>query len=122
MKRIIKLSFLVLIVALSAAGCTNDDRVEKSLVGEWTEVYPKPGRSTFIITSGNNMTFIDEDGNSSDYTYRIKGDEIFLSEIGSEIETALSFNKLDPARFNIGYMYPSIYESDPEKFMTFEML
>ncbi len=91
--------------------------MEKSLTGEWDEVYPKPGRTVLVFSSQNKMTLFGEDGYSDIYTYRIDGDEIFLSQEGSEGETALFFDKVDPSRFRIGNLYPSV---NSDLFMTFE--
>lgn len=123
MKTNIITKFIVLVLTLSGVvGCMNDEDIEESLTGEWVEVYPQSERTTLIFTANNKMTLIDGEGYTEIYTYRIDGDEIYLSLEGSEGETALSFDKLDPGRFNIGYLYPSIPESDPNKFMTFERL
>lgn len=119
-KLIVKIFALVFTVAIF--GCSSDEQVERSLNGEWVEVYPQMERTTLIFSSSSNMRLIDEDGNSQDFNFRIDGDEIFLSPVGSDVETPLSFNKLDPMRFNIGDLYPSIPESDPERFMTFEKI
>ncbi|MGB7786189.1 MAG: hypothetical protein WBL27_08825 [Salinimicrobium sp.] len=121
-KRII-FSLIALVVSFSFAGCSTDEQVEKSLGGEWIEVYPQVERTTLIFSANNTMTLIEEGTEVQKvYTFRIEGDEIFLTPEGSETESALSFDKLDPGRFNIGYLYPSIEESDPEKFMTFEKI
>lgn len=120
-KLMIKWMFIAF-VCFGMTGCTNDEDVEESLKGEWVEVYPQNERTTLIFTSGNKMTLIDGDGFSEIYDYRIEDDMIYLSLEGSEDETALLFDKLDPLRFNIGYLYPSIPESDPDKYMTFERI
>ncbi|SDK70798.1 hypothetical protein SAMN04488034_101183 [Salinimicrobium catena] len=114
--------FTLLVVCVSFTGCMTDEEVEDTLNGQWEEVYPQSFRTTLIFSSDKKMTRIDENENVEVYDFRIDGDEIFLSLEGSEDETALSFDKLDPGRFNIGYLYPSIPESDPDKFMTFEKL
>lgn len=113
-------AFLVAIISFTA--CMTDEQVEDTLYGEWVEVYPQSFRTTLVFSSDRKMTLIDSEGYKEIYNFRIDGDEIFLSLEGSEDETALMFDKLDPGRFNIGYLYPSIPESDPDKFMTFEQI
>lgn len=123
MKTNIRIKFLTLVIAfLGLSGCMSDEDLEESLRGEWVEVYPQSDRTTLIFTSGNKMTLIDGDDYTEVYNYRIDGDEIYLRLAGSEDETALSFDKLDLGRFNIGNLYPSIPESDPENYMTFELI
>ena len=123
MKKRIILNLIAIIISFSFAGCTTDEQVENSLGGEWVEVYPQPDRTTVIFSANNTMKLIEEGAGVEEmYTFRIEGDQIFLKQDGSEIETALAFDKLDPMRFNIGYLYPSIPESDPDGFMTFEKI
>lgn len=123
MKKRILFNLLAILFTFSISGCMSDEEVENSLGGEWVEVYPQTERTTIIFSANNTMTLIENDSETSEvYTYRIDGDEIFLKQQGSEVETPLSFDKLSPMRFNIGYLYPSIPESDPEKFMTFEKI
>ena len=123
MKKRILINLIALVISFSFTGCSSDEQVEKSLGGEWVEVYPQMERTTLIFSANNTVTIIEAGSMVSEvYTYRIDGDKIFLSQGNSETETALSFNKLDPGRFNIGYLYPSIPESDPEKYMTFERI
>lgn len=97
-----------------------DEDIEESLAGQWLEVAPVSDRTVLIFSSGNNLTRIDEDGNSEDYTYRIEDDSIFLSTSeGQEGSTELYFNKTEPGRFIIGNLYVSIPEGEPVN-MTFE--
>lgn len=102
--------------------CETDDLAEKNLRGEWIELSPVANRTTLIFSSENKVTRIDSEGNQENYFYRIEGGSIFLSTSeGQEGGTALYFDKVDPMRFRIGNLYPSIPE-DEEVIMTFEKI
>ncbi|MGB7841279.1 MAG: hypothetical protein WBL21_00705 [Salinimicrobium sp.] len=123
MKNRILLNLIALVITFSFTGCSTDEQVENSLGGDWVEVYPQTERTRLLFSANNTMTLTETDSKETKvFTFRIEGDEIFLIPEGSETETSLSFDKLAPGRFNIGYLYPSIEESDPDKFMTFERL
>ncbi len=120
MKKALIFKGLLVMILVTLTSCETDDLVEKNLRGEWIEVSPVTERTTLIFSSENKMSRIDGEGNREEYTYRIDGDSIFLSLTeGQEGSTELYFNKLDPARFKIGNLYPSIPESE-EVIMTFE--
>lgn len=120
MKREIILKPFLFLIFLALTSCSSDDLVEKSLPGEWIEVYPVSDRTILIFTSQNRLTRIDGEGNQEEYTYKIDGDAIILSlNDGQEGSTELYFNKIEPGRFKIGNVYPSIPENE-EVIMTFE--
>lgn len=107
--------FIVILlgVVLSLVGCNRDDIVEKSLPGEWVEVWPESDRTALIFTA-ERMTRVDAAANEEIYTYEVKGDSIYLQSVESaEGTSVLYFNKLEPGRFKIGNLYPSTPESEP---------
>ncbi len=122
MKKIIILKVFLVLFLFCAISCDKDDSIEKTLPGEWIEVAPVSNRTTLIFSSQNRLTRIDGEGNEEDYIYEIKDDAIFLSLVsGQEGSTELFFQKLDPGRFRIGNLYPSIPEGE-EVNMTFERI
>jgi hypothetical protein len=122
MKKIIILKAFLVLVLFCSISCDKDDSIEKTLPGEWIEVEPVSDRTTLIFSSQNSLTRIDGEGNEENYNYEIKDDAIFLSlASGQEGSSELFFQKLDPGRFRIGNLYPSIPEGE-EVIMTFERL
>lgn len=120
MKGGIILKRFLLLIFLALTSCGSDDLVEKSLPGEWVEVYPISDRTLLIFTSQNRLTRIDGEGHQEEYTYKIDGDTIILSlNDGQEGSTTLYFNKIEPGMFKIGNLYPSVPENE-EVIMTFE--
>ena len=122
MKKQIVLRCIMGFLLFSTISCTTNEDVENSLRGEWVEIAPVSDRSILIFSSENRLKRIDGEGNEENYIYRIDGDSIFLSlASGEEGSTELYFKKVDPGRFRIGNLYPSIPESE-EIIMVFERI
>ncbi len=107
-------------IFLALISCGSDDLVEESLHGEWVEVFPVSDRTILVFTSRNRLNRIDGEGSQEEYTYTVEGDAIILSLAdGQEGSTKLYFNLIEPERFEIGNLYPSIPENE-EVIMIFE--
>lgn len=120
MEKTITVKVFLLMIVVSLISCGSDDLVEASLPGEWVEASPVADRTILIFTLKNRVSRIDGEGNQEEYIYSLDGDTITLSLAdGQEGSTELYFNKIEPGRFKIGNLYPSIPEND-EVVMIFE--
>lgn len=114
MKTIKTFSLLIMVLGLLQTGCDREELVQRSLPGEWGEVFPEADRTILIFSDQNTMTRVDAMGNSEEYTYELDKDSIHLKSISdTQGTTTLYFNKIEPGRFKIGNLYPSIPEAEP---------
>lgn len=120
MKETMTIKVFLLMIVISLISCGSDDLAEAGLAGEWVEVSPVADRTVLVFALEDRLSRIDGEGNQEEYIYSLEGDTITLSLAdGQEGSTKLYFNEIEPGRFEIGNLYPSIPESD-EVVMLFE--
>lgn len=113
--------WMVLLILISTVvSCTKDIDDELSLLGNWHETDPVPGRTELLFSTGNKLTIVDGDGSTEQYTYKILEETIIL-KLANDLEgqSELRFSQIDQNTLKIESFYPKIPEA-PLQFIIFE--
>lgn len=113
--------WMVLFLLISTVtSCTKDMDDEISLLGNWYETDPVPGRTELLFSTGNKLTIIDGDGETKQYDYRILEETIILTPANDpETRVELRFSQIDQHTIKMESFYPKMPEA-PLQFIIFE--